>query len=203
MKPAQAGKAAASALVDPFETLSSQVAKPIMGDFVSELGSFFGGPKNLSRNPKALAQEDLQRARDKQKIDEMGQKDAKNSDENISKVSAAIQAQYRHYENKNSRNQQELKQEVSEFQSEIGKLAKAAGVETKTHLETMPKKVGVLDIKRLTAIARYLRMKAEDAKSAQDLLSQRQNAKRATGTLVWVSGKQMKIHEQGTLQLQG
>ena len=89
------------------------------------------------------------------------------------------------------------------MQQEVAALAKTAGVETKAHLQNNTKKVGKLDIKLLTVIIKFLRFKAGESKSAQELVSQRSNSKRTTGMLAWVSGKQMKIHEQGTLTLQG
>jgi len=70
-------------------------------------------------------------------------------------------------------------------------------------MQNPTKKIGIIDIKFLTKIITFLRLKAEESKSAKDLQAQRQNSKRATGMLAWVSGKQMKVHEQGTLHLQG
>jgi len=90
-----------------------------------------------------------------------------------------------------------------ELQEEIAKLAKTTGVDTKVHMQNPTKKIGIIDIKFLTKIITFLRLKAEESKSAKDLQAQRQNSKRATGMLAWVSGKQMKVHEQGTLHLQG
>jgi len=206
MKPSQVLKNVAQTAFEPFETLSSQLTKPIIEEAAHELGSFFGASKT-SGGAKTIAQEELQRARNRKKIEEMESEDNQTSGEKVSRLSAEIHAviqnEYRTQENRSQREQVPLKEELGELQSEVAKLAKSAGVDTKAHLETMPKKVGVLDIKRLTSIIRYLRIKVEESKSAKELVSQRTNAKRTTGMLAWVSGKQMKVYEQGTLQLQG
>ena len=115
----------------------------------------------------------------------------------------AIKNSYRENDVSQNQEQKALTQEVEEMKAEVVGLAKAAGVETKIHLEQKPKKLGILDIKRLTFILRLLRIKANESKSAKELVSQRTNAKPPTGMLAWVSGKQMKIHEQGTMTLQG
>ena len=203
MKAGSAIKNAAQIITDPFETLSSQIAKPMLEETASELGSFFGAPKKLGANPKALAQEDLKYARDKQKLEEMEKKSDQTSKEKILQLAAVMQNEYRAFETKGKKEQQQLREEVVELQSEVVKLAKASGVDTKAHMERIPEKVSILDIKRLTFIIKFLRMKTEESKSAQELVFQRSNAKRTTGMLAWVSGKQMKVHEQGTLQLQG
>lgn len=203
MKPSQAAKFAAQSLLDPFETLNSQVAKPLLDEAAFELGSFFGTPKGIGRNPKSIAQEDLQRARNAHKIQEKTKEDQQKSQENVQKLVSSIRQEYTAFQAKESREQSQMKQEMHELQSEVVKLAKTAGVETNAHLEQTPKKVGVIDVKRLTVIVRTLRLKAEESKSGKDLVSARSNAKRSTGMMAWVSGKQMKVHEQGTLQLQG
>lgn len=206
MKPAQIAKNAARAAFEPLETLKSQLAQPILEEAASELG-FFGAPRRVGKNPQSIAQEELYRARNQQKLEKMDAKDNQTSQEEAQilsqRLASETQNEYREHQLKTNREQHQLKEEVSELQSEIAKLAKTAGVETKAHIETTPKKVGILDIKRLTTIVRYLRIKAEESKSAQELVAQRQNAKRTTGMLAWVSGKQMKVYEQGTLQLQG
>src|SRR3989338_8206693 len=206
MKPTQVAKGVAQAAFEPLEALKSQVAGPMLEEAASELG-FFGAPRKVGKNPQAIAHEELTRARNKQKIEEMDAKANQTSQEEVQRLSqrlaSEIQNEYRRQETITDKEQKPLKAEMAELQSEVAKLAKAAGVETKAHIETMPKKVGILDIKRLTTIVRYLRIKAEESKSAQELVAQRQNAKRTTGMLAWVSGKQMKIYEQGTLQLQG
>ena len=190
---------AAQIIAEPLETLSSQVAKPLVDEAISEFGAFFGSPKKLGQKPKTLAQEDLMRARNEQKIHEMEVKDEQASRERISK----IRQEYKMYDLKVAKENENMRNEVIELQEEVVKLAKSAGVDTKAHLENVPKKVGVLHIKVLTAIIRALRVKAEESKSANELVNERKNAKPATGMLAWVSGKQMKVHEQGTLQLQG
>lgn len=207
MKPTQVAKNAARAAFEPLETLKSQLAQPMLEEAASELGSFLGAPKGPGRNPQSIAQEELYRARNQQKLEKMDAKDNQTSQEEAQilsqRLASETQNEYREHQLKTNREQHQFKEEVSELQGEIAKLAKAAGVETKAHLETTPKKVGILDIKRLTTIVRYLRIKAEESKSAKELVSQRTNAKRTTGMLAWVSGKQMKVYEQGTLQLQG
>ena len=192
--------AAARAFLDPFETLTSQAAKPIANNFMEQLGGkAFGG----IFGPTTMAHEELSRARKEKELQEKSHSDNQSSDENAQKIIQNIQAEYRAREVTVNREQRELKQEVVELQQEVVKLAKTAGVQTKVHLETMPKKIGAIDIKRLTDIIKILRFKATEAKSGSELVSQRQNAKRPTGMMAWVSGKQMKIHEQGTMQLQG
>lgn len=185
------------------ETLNEQVTKPILDEAAHELRGFLGLDRRLSQNPKEIAGEDLKRARDKQKLEEMSEEDEKSSQEATQQVHTAIKEEYRLYTGQTSEEQIKLKSEFRELQEEVAKLAQAADVKTDAHLETVPKKVGILDIKRLTRIIKLLRIKAEESKSAKELVAQRSNAKRATGMLAWVYGKQMKIHEQGTLQLQG
>jgi len=192
-------QAAAQMIAEPLETLTSQVARPLADEAISEFGVFFGSPKKLGQRPKTLAQDDLMRARNEEKIHEMEAKDEQNTKERISR----IRQEYKMYDIKVAKEDESMYSEVTQLQEEIVKLAKSAGVDTKAHIENVPKKVGVLHIKVLTAIIRTLRVKAEESKSAQDLVAQRQNSKPATGMLAWVSGKQMKVHEQGTLQLQG
>lgn len=203
MKPSQIAKNAAKLTWDTFEDVAfEKTTKPIWQETINELGGFFGAPR-LGTRPKSLAQEDLARARQEQDLKQKNEEDDQKSKEAAQRYIAALKSEYKTQETRSNKDQQPLKQEVAELQSEIVKLAKAAGVDTKVHLEQMTKKIGVLDIKRLTAIVRTLRMKADEAKSGQELVSQRSNAKRTTGMLAWVSGKQMKVHEQGTLQLQG
>lgn len=203
MKGAGIAKQIAQSAFEPLETLTSQTAKPILEEAGKELGSFFGAPKGISRNPKAIAQEELARARNKQKLAELSREDDQKSNQGAENLTIEIQNQYRLYDAKTTNDQEKLGAQVTELQEEIVKLAKTAGVETKSHLQRSGKKVGLLDIKILTTIVRFLRLKAEESKSAQELVSQRSNAKRTTGMLAWVSGKQMKVHEQGTLHLQG
>ena len=194
MNTTKAAKSAAVMALDPFETLKSQVAKPILDEAASELGGFFGSKYSGSR-PKTIAQEDLQRARDKQYIEIM----KKQEDEKTHALLMEWKQEYSSYEAKVEAHDEPIRKEIVELQQEIASLAKTAGVDTKAHMENVPKKVGALDIRRLTTIVKHLRIKAEAAKSGSELVSERQSAKRTTGMLAWVSGKQMKIHEQGTL----
>jgi hypothetical protein len=203
MKGTKVVKNLAQAAFEPLETLRSQTVGPMLEETGRELGSFFGTPKGLGRNPREIASEDLKRARQKQKLEELNEEDNQKSQELQQRVVNQIQSQYRFEEVRVSEEQGKLKEEVVQLQSEVVKLAKAAGIDTKAHLENTGKKVGILDIRRLTTIVRFLRIKAEESKSAKELVSQRTNAKRTTGMLAWVSGKQMKVHEQGTLHLQG
>lgn len=200
MKPASAIKSISQAALDPFETLNSQVAKPILEEIAAEFGF---GSRSVNGNPKTIASEELSRAREKQRLEKMHSEDERKSKEVAQRVFASIQETYQKHSTKTQEIQHGLKTEMTELQTEVAKLAKAAGVETKAHLENVPKKMGILDIKHLTAIIKFLRLKAEESKSAQELVSQRANSKQATGMMAWVSGKQMKVHEQGTLQLQG
>ncbi|OGD97899.1 hypothetical protein A3A49_02770 [Candidatus Curtissbacteria bacterium RIFCSPLOWO2_01_FULL_38_11b] len=200
--PKQVTKAAVNAakiLSEPFEQLRSQVVKPIAEEFGAELGSFFGTPRRLGNNPKTLAQEDLHRARQQEEIQRLQKEDSEKSAQYLSE----IKQEYRTYQLKSDRERSKLTEEVETLKQEVVQLAKSQGVETKVHLQSQTKKVGPLDIKLLTTIIRFLRLKAQESKSAKELISQRQNAKRTTGMLAWVSGKQMKVHEQGTLTLQG
>jgi len=199
MKPSQIVKNVAQSAFEPLETLNSQITRPIIEETAHEFG--FGGSNTLGVK-RTIAKEELQRAREKQKLEEEDSQDKGQSSEKASALITQIQSEYQIFEAR-ANNQQGPQKEFIELQEEIAKLSKTTGVDTKAHLETIPKKIGVLDIKRLTSIVRYLRIKAEESKSAQELVAQRQNAKRTTGMLAWVSGKQMKVYEQGTLQLQG
>jgi|SRR3989344_2137872 len=201
MKPTQAAKNAAKLALDPFETLTNQVAKPIGQDVLEQLGGFWD-PKGIAHRPQTLAQEDLARAREKEKLDQRNNQDQEKSTESAKQITAAIQNEYRSQQTKVTQEDQSIQTEVTELKAEITKLAKTAGVDTKAHLQNSAKS-GKIEIKFLAAIIRTLRIKAEEGKSASELVSQRSNAKRTTGMLAWVSGKQMKIHEQGTLTLQG
>lgn len=202
MKPTQAVKAAARIGWDALEDVAfEKTTKPIISEIGNELGAFFG--TRLGRNPQAIAQEDLERARVAKQLEKDKQEDDTKSREKTSQIIAAMQREYQVQESRTTKEQAQTRREVGELQAEVAKLAKAAGEQTRAHLEQMPKKVGVLDIKRLTTIIKFLRIKAEESKAARDLVAQRANAKPATGMLAWVSGKQMKVHEQGTLQLQG
>lgn len=188
---------------DSFEELDGQLGRPILEEAASQLGSFFGTKKELSRVPKTIAHEELFRARQKKEAEEKSQEDNKNSQQASEQLIVTLREQYQSELQHSNQQQREIKEQVVELTEEVVKLSKEAGLDTKIHLETMPKKVGILDIKRLTFIIRYLKLKAKASKSGQELVNQRSNAKRTTGMLAWVSGKQMKVHEQGTLTLQG
>lgn len=198
MKVVGAVKNAAKMAFDPFETLSSQAVKPILTDTAMEFGSLFGMQKGVSSKSKSIGHEELSRARKEKQIEEMKKEETKADQEKL----MFVKQTYQSYDVEVSKKDQQIRTEVVELQSEIAKLAKTASVDTKAHLENIPKKVGVLDIRRLTMIVKFLTLKANEAKSANQLVSER-SSKRTTGMLAWVSGKQMKIHEQGTLTLQG
>src|SRR3989338_7298343 len=75
MKPTQVAKNAARAAFEPLETLKSQVAQSMLEEAASELGSFFGAKRGVGKNPQVIAHEELQRARNRQKIEEMDNDD--------------------------------------------------------------------------------------------------------------------------------
>jgi len=205
MKGAKTVKNISQAALDPLETLKEQLIKPMGEETGRELGSFFGA-KKLSSSPQELGSEDLRRAREKQNVLNQSTEDDTNSKSTAKEISAQIAFMKKDYVRNDraiSNEQRNIKEEIIELKSEVEGLAKASGVNTKAHLESTPKKAGILDIRHLTAIIRFLRIKAEESKSGKDLVAQRSNAKKTTGMLAWVSGKQMKVHEQGTLTLQG
>ena len=191
---------------EPLETLTKKVAQPILEEAGRELEGFFGVRHNLKGINQEIAAEELRRAREEIELKNLGEKDDQNSDQKVQELQgriSVIKEQY-HQQKVNSQKQEgEFREEYFELSEEIAQLAKTTGVETKVHLQSNSKKVGILDIKLLRWIIRFLKIKAEESKSAQELISQRSNAKRTTGMLAWVSGKQMKVHEQGTLHLQG
>ncbi len=197
MQPAKTIKSAAKVGWDTFEDLGASTAKPLIGETFKQFDALFGSP--FGAKPKELAHDDLKRAREKKELEEKQKEDEKKSKEHI----AHIQHSYSEFSQQQAREQKPLQQEMAALTQEVVQLAKAAGIETKVHLEQAPKKIGILHLRRLTAIIKTLRLKADEAKSGSELVSQRQNAKKGTGMMAWVSGKQMKIHEQGTLQLQG
>lgn len=183
---------------EPLETLGSQTL-PFVDEIKSEL---FGSFKSITRQPRSLAQEDLERARAQKKLKEEQEQDDNNSENKAKEVSLILQ-EYRNFETKQNKEDKDLRGEVTKLHQEIAKLAEMEGIETKVHIQNPTKKVSKIDISFLTSIIRLLKVKAEESKSAKELQSQRQNSKRITGMLAWVSGKQMKVHEQGTLTLQG
>ncbi len=200
MNTAKTAKNAAKFALDPFEALTSQAA-PIAKSFLDEAGEqafgLFKGAR-FGPKPKEIAGEELKRARNQQRIEEMQAADRQASEENRK----AIRDLYKESRQEASRDQNELKQQLSDLTQEVVSLAKASSQETKIHLQNTPK-VGKVDITFITFVVRLLRIKAEESKSAKDLVSQRASAKPGTGMMAWVTGKQMQIHEQGTLQLQG
>lgn len=200
MNTTKTAKSAAKFALDPFEALTSQAA-PLAKSFLDEAGEqAFGFFKNarFSPKPKEIAGEELSRARNQKKIEEMQIADKQASEEHRK----SIKDIYKQARQESKGNQAELKQELSELTQEVAALAHSTGQETKIHLQNTPK-VGKVDITFITFFVRLLRIKAEESKSAKDLVSQRANAKPGTGMMAWVTGKQMQIHEQGTLQLQG
>ncbi len=205
MNSTQAAKNAAKIIREPLETIKDQLA-PIGEEARHELLGFV--PNNFqSKRAQEMASGELKRAREAEKIKEMREESDTRSTEDADNVAVAIQAIKAQYEGQTARSeaqeQRDLKDEIAALQGEIAALSKIVGEPTNVHLESTPKKVGAIDVKRLTLIVKSWRAKAKESKDARDLVSQRQNAKPATGMLAWVSGKQMKVHEQGTMQLQG
>jgi hypothetical protein len=205
MNTTHAAKNAAKIIGEPLETLKDQFA-PIGEEARRELLGFV--PNNLqSKRAQEMASGELKRARDEEKIKEMKQESDIRSNEDVNSITIAIQAIQAEYEGQTAKSeaqtQRDLKAEIAALQQEIAALSKIVGEPTNVHLESTPKKVGAIDVKRLTLIVKTWRVKAKESKDARDLVAQRQNAKPATGMLAWVSGKQMKVHEQGTMQLQG
>lgn len=196
MNTAKLAKSAASLAFDPLETLATQ-SKPIIDEARDQLLGFFTSPK-LGTKPKELAKEDLYRARQLDKLEKDKETDASRAKEKAREVLAM----YKQSMAESQQHQNEMRQQLNELKGEVVELAKVSGVNTKIHMENTPK-VGKIDISFITFIVRILRIKAQESKSAKELVSERTNAKRSTGMLAWVHGKQMKIHEQGTMQLQG
>ena len=189
-----------------FETLGSGLVGPMLDEAKRELGlgSFLGSGNGISSRRKEIGEEELKRARTEKELGEKTEEDDYSSDQKAAEL-ALILREYQNYdsENGNSKEQRALKEEFVELREEVAKLAEASGVKTTAHMETPPQKIGLLDIKRLKSIIKDLTAKVEDSKNGKDMVAQRENAKRTTGMLAWVSGKQMKVHEQGTLTLQG
>lgn len=183
--------------LDPFEELSSQT-KPFFDEAKQELAPFFGR-NSFNSKPKEIGKGELARAREAEHIEEMKKEEIQETQIIMSKW----KEQYREFETKDSLENNQMKREVQELQQEVASIAKTAGIDTKVHLENVPKKIGILDIKRLKSIIFLLKIKADQSKSASELVNSRKGAKRTTGMLAWVSGKQGKIYEQGTMTLQG
>ncbi len=197
MNTLKTAKNAAKFALDPFEELSTQ-AKPFFDEARQELAPFFG-KGTFGSKPKEIGKSELSRAREAEKIEEMKKEEKQETQFVMSKW----KEQYREFESKTRSSDNQMQREVQELQQEVANIAKTAGVNTKVHLESVPKRVGILDIKRLKSIIFLLRIKADQSKSASELVNSRKGAKRTTGMLTWVSGKQGKIYEQGTMTLQG
>lgn len=199
MNTTKTAKIAANFLQEPLEALVSY-AKPkaFLEEARKEIFPFLDKTA-FTGKPQEIAKQDLDRARHEENLKQMASEEQKDSQASI----MLIKQQYSTHESRVDAHDQSIRKEFTQLQTEIAGLATASGVSTKAHLETVPTKVGVLDIHRLTSIIKFLRFKVESGKAASDMVNERQNAKRTTGMLAWVSGKQMKIHEQGTLTLQG
>ncbi len=197
MNTLKTAKNAAKFALDPFEELSTQ-AKPFFDEARQELAPFFG-KGTFGSKPKEIGKGELSRAREAEKIEEMKKEEKQETQFVMSKW----KEQYREFEIKTNSQDNQMKREVQELQQEVASITKTVGVETKIHLENIPKKVGILDITRLKNMILMLRIKADESKSASELVNTRKGAKRTTGMLAWVSGKQGKIYEQGTMTLQG
>jgi len=201
----QTAKSAAKVIREPLEALRDQLG-PIGEDAREQIIGFL--PESLTgKRQHEIASADLKRARQEQKLKEMKEESDTKSQEEAQNVASAIRAIQEEYKvqitTSQEQIQQDLKAEIAALQQEISELSKVVGKPTTAHMEAMPKKAGAIDVKRLTTIVKTWRLEAKKSKDAQDMVAQRQNAKPATGMLAWVSGKQMKIHEQGTMQLQG
>ncbi len=199
MNTAKTAKSAAKFTLDQFETIASQVkpqVTPFIDEAKDEVLGFFRSPK-LGGVPKEIARAELARAREEQELENEKTQDENNSKEKVREIMAFYRETMAEIQKENG----DLKKDHEELKVEVACLAKSAGVSTNIHLENTPK-VGKIDISFLRFIIRTLKVKAEKSKSASDLVTQRTQIK-ATGMNAWVSGKQMKIHEQGTLTLQG
>ncbi len=199
MNTTKTAKNAAKIALDPFEALGSQAA-PLAKSFLDEAGEqafgFFKSAR-FSQKPKEIAADELKRARNQQRIEEMQAADKQASEEHR----RSVRDLYQQTRQEGKREQSELKQELSELTQEVVALANTVGQETKIHLQNTPK-VGKVDITFITFVVRLLRIKAEESRSAKTLVNERRSANTG-GMMAWVTGKQMQIHEQGTLQLQG
>ena len=206
MKIAQAAKAIKAIGEATFETFGSDLAGPMIDEAKRELGlgSLLSSRDGISSRPKEIGQEELKWARAQEKLEEDVIQEKTDSDVAVEHITRMLN-EYQSHQSSNgeSREQKALKEEFIELREEVAKLTEASGVKTTAHMETSPQKIGLLDIKRLKLIIKDLTAKVEDSKNGKDMVAQRENAKRTTGMLAWVSGKQMKVHEQGTLQLQG
>jgi hypothetical protein len=193
---------AVGALRDSFEsvteTFKEQLLDPMVREAGDELLGFLGEDAPFRRKG-TLAQEDLKRAREQKRLEELSAQDRQNTQ----KIIESLKLEYRNSETQRKQEEGPIRQDIEELTVQVVELAKTTGVESKIHLSGSRKeKVSILTIKLLRTIIKTLTLKAKEAKSASELVVHRSNAK-TTGMLAWVSGKQMKIHEQGTMQLQG
>lgn len=204
MNPTKTAKNAAKAAFGTFEDIVEETKpKAFIDEARNELFSFLDSPR-LSGKPKDIAGADLAHARQAQNIAEMDISDQKDSEEKRQQIAQSLaktKEAYKEAHNEARHEEQEFRKEIDELTQEVVSLAKASGVDTKLHLQNTPK-VGKSDISFLSFIVRILRVKATESKSAKDLVTHRTQV-RTTGMNAWVSGKQMKIHEQGTMTLQG
>ena len=181
------------------ETFQEQLVNPILGEAKDELLGFFGEDAPFKKSKGTLAHEDLKRAREQKHLEELSAQDQQNTQ----KIIETIRMEYRSEQSRQKQEEGPIRQEIEELTVQVVELAKTTGVDTKIHLSgSRNEKVSILTIKLLRSIIKTLTLKAKEAKSASELVTQRSSAK-TTGMLAWVSGKQMKIHEQGTMQLQG
>jgi|SRR3989338_2280229 len=206
MKTAQAANTIKTIGEATFEKLGGDLISPIIDEAKRELGlgSFLGSGNGISSRRKEMGQKELKWAREERELEERTEEDDSSSDQKATELALILQ-EYRNHDSQSGKSKEEkaLEAEFVELREEVAKLAKASGVKTTAYLETMPKKIGLLDVTRLKTIIKDLTAKVEDSKNGKDMVAQRENAKRTTGMLAWVSGKQMKVHEQGTLTLQG
>lgn len=197
-------KNAAQILRDPVEGINDEIFRPILDEAKREVLDFF--PSTLvAKNTREIAHGELAQAREQKKLQQKNAQDQAESEEkalHIREQLHMIQMEYRKSDTIEAKNVQEITVQVDELKTEIAQLSKLAGVNTKAHLENTTKKAGLMDIKRLTNIVKTLKARAEEVKNANELQAQAP-AKQTSGMMAWVSGKQMKIHEQGTLTLQG
>src|SRR5437879_4492845 len=110
-------KAAARAIMDPFETLTENFA-PMGQDILKQMGADmlggFGGPRTHS-----IGHEDLSRARKEKELKEKEHQDNEDSQKKIQEVKAV----YREHTLVVNSEQGSLKGEVAELQTEVVKLA--------------------------------------------------------------------------------
>lgn len=207
-QPAQkATKAATKQLIGAFEDtfdVFRDNLNPLGQEAGRELFGFFG-ENGLSSRPQTGAKEELAYARKEKAMKKADSEDHAKSDSKAAEVMREIKQSYKEFQTQKNAEDKKVNQEIGQLEEEIVKLAKASGVDTKIHLQNNAQKgkSSLQTLKLLTQVVKTMRIQADKSKSASELVSQRNNAKRPTGMMAWVSGKQMKIHEQGTLQLQG